>query len=732
MARDEEDIVDISEPINFALFYILFRELAREFGLPNDPNKWKPDRFGKKLGNQVDAKNLKSIISKLQGKFDIASYSSIYRFELKNTVKSLCTPLKNEKNKYYTSWDGFKSDNAQEANELLKERGDFFHSFQGYLQKEHANPTNSIKIYIGLVPIGIFDDAEKIHDRIVNGLLEKRLISQFEAEDVQLNIQKGKELLNAYQAKTIAKKKNADLIIYGVVDSDRDKLRMNISYLVADNKLQERLRDNQSGFRVSGSTGLKLEETSTARLWAGHLQADIDQTMFLILALKFYLEFKVDRALEYLENIPTEERCDEAWFMTGVCQFDKGDYDTAGASWNKTLEKNPSHQKARINLAVLKEREYRTVEGKTIKDQVREDIFDLLAEELYGDSPSEIKFKMAHIYDLIGEKEMAKKYYELVIHDDGFGGRAGAYLLLAILTEEIEYIKNTAILAGDTETHEQCIRWISKSNRMDIADKKSLLEDIRSHISIELENKEVIEGMYINKIAELSIPDGKMIVKEIKGGVRKADESNKKIEKGYLLDAKEVLVAEGGEAVMSVLYKYKNSVEIMGLKLAEKGEPEFVDLCRYSYLSILRDGFSDRRRLFLHSLAITDRVREEVQTVRIRQESDVIYLDIDRQRDVGFLLEKSLLRGWYQEGEKAVLTLHIQYQKSPGNFETLESMELMIVDDLDLKGRVREFSQYLNCQTDEEYFLAIANYLTDFYAYTDKDDVKRWLTGQLL
>lgn len=708
MGRDKEDIIDIREPINFALLYVLFEKLANKFGFPpKEVVKWSSKKFideinrviKGKLGKdeKVNGTAIKNIISKLND--NKIAYKDRNTFEISPTLNLLCLPLIGKGQ--HTAWDEFRQKYLELAKKKLIQKRDFFYSLK----------ENQLSILVYLKNYMTSSPSINVKELIEDGLRTK-----LEGAPVNLIFHDSQDdIHNEYEAAYLAKRMNVNMVIYGRYMLSQNGWVMKLNYLFNDDLYKDRLNNVFRGsFLFEGITDIQL--------FKGNFLTDFDQALFLISALKFYLEFDIKFALHFLEKINEGDRCDEAWYMIGVCQYEINNFDEAGACWKKTIEKTPSHLKARVNMAILLTKNYVDKNDRDIHPEDRDRILLLLQKDLFQGASTVIKFKIAQIYDLIGEKDLAREYYEVVLFDEMFPGRESVYLLLGILTTLPEYIKAAAIQSENIETHKLCIRWICKSDQMDIEQKISLLNEIRNNFILDQAQNQ-IEEMYSRELKKLSISLDQMMVLEINGIFRKNGNKDSEVKIGDVLDYYDSLESVESDSVMLVLLKNKNFVEVMGLKSPPDGQPVFAGKSLYSFLEPLREVWSEERVLLLHSFSINKKWAG-AKMMRVKNNSDGRFVDLFDP----FTVTKPLFNAWIQEGERCIIPVSFQAQRGPDKFETIADIELLFVDDNEIREKIGDLNQYLNYE-EEDYFSAVARYLTDFYAYTKKEDVEKWLCG---
>lgn len=723
MGLADDDVVDFGNKHQFALVYLLFKKLAEKFEFQKkDRNKWRSiafikglNKFYEGLSNDVKYKHVaefkiidatvKNIVWKLKDdKTERTAYQDRNRIKISPTMNRICYPVVwKDEPIVARSWDKFLELNWDEAIRTWNS-GVLRNAFEG----------SQIKILLSLKSDSDSNESKKLVEKLLEGMHERY------GGSIELNFVSTEDyFFGEREAERRAVQAKADLVIYGSFDVDENsEVLMKINYFI------KRLVKPHTR-RPPISQAANWEITSSNLIRQGHLPPKIDQAISMILALKSYLELDNSQAMDFLDNIPTDIRCDEAWFMLGVCHYEKGNLDRARACWNSALGKNPDHNKSFINLAVLKARDFVQAKSESKKNAIKEEMIEMLDGASLEEAPSQVKFMLAQIYELIKESELASKYYTALANVLDFPGRGEVFAILGVLNGDPEHFRKAAGLSQDPATHTQISRLIKESVKMDKKSKVSLLQGIVEDFS----NDDSIRETYQEALDLLSMPNGSAKVLATNGASVANLETKIPVNVGTRLQLDDVLEAGAlREAIIFLLVKEENVFQLRRLKLAQ-GQAGFVGESA-GYLGAVREVVPITSRLMLSSISLTNLQSVDVDLIQIEHAIDGRVVNVNKSSRGEFLMKRRHLAKWATIG--VPIPVLIKYIDSDRNVVAVTNINLIFVNNVALKEEIGNIGQYFPSHDKEAYFTAIANYLSDLYAHTEMEDLRRWLRGKML
>ncbi|GAB3015563.1 hypothetical protein GCM10027284_38340 [Cyclobacterium sediminis] len=405
----------------------------------------------------------------------------------KETINKFINVLKHDENINY-GWDEFKNDFNYEANEELKNNP---------IRYGFKDDNQNAKIYFGINVMCFFCNKDKFRKEI-NDVIQKRIQNNISGNDIQLEfLEEDEGIKDLDHAKRIGVEKSLDLVMYAnAVVEDKEQtlglLKMDFHYAITNPVFLQRF--NSCEHTISQTGNSESIELGLVQLYEGDLQTDIDQALYLLLALNFYLNNNPKKALDFLEKVIRGKRCDETWFIMGVCLFELGAFERAKECWEKILSEKEGLFKARINLALL----YLQPEFKEKYWNYKSIIKDLISGDLSKEcSDEEFFLPLAILFDEISDFTSAKHFFKKVVNINKITNRDYAYLRLSNLTDQkLINLRHAAKYSQDLSIHFQVINKIYNFNvnkKEKLTAFKAILKDVSNRKNNAVNHKRILK-----------------------------------------------------------------------------------------------------------------------------------------------------------------------------------------------------------------------------------------------
>ncbi|WP_158859131.1 hypothetical protein [Lunatibacter salilacus] len=719
-----DEKINMKEPLNLALFYVLFNCLAELLDLGKDkPDKWVPDHFVKKINGdsknkikgyikesdvgrlRVDNNLMKNVFPRLQRNplKDNSSYT--YKFK-KSSLNRFCKIIKYSENIDYT-WDNFKLDYTDVAETLLLKHPRKFVS---------TGLVGKAKVCLGFNYFG-FSQMEQLKKEISEAI-EIRMYSVFDSKEIEIVFWKENEKIKALdQASEIGTQMGVDLMIYAnTFYNDPSGIQIEFNYVITNSIYLERFSSDNLLISAEGKSDFL--NTDLQLLFSGHLQGNIDLVLNLLMALKFYLENHSEKALNYLIKITDEARCEEIWFLIGVCKYDLEDYDGAKLSWEKAREINSKHLKARKNLAILLLEEYRSPENSHKSDHIKENILELVKVDMFIQGPKEYYLSLAIIFDELEEPFLAEEFFTAFIKGPALPGKDYSYLRLSDLPNgKISHVEQAAKISRNIDIQIECAQKIVEAT-MDPKDKlktlKSILKSISERKEISSEKRAILH-LYNTQIEYFESNLGKINFKggketKLKGDIPLSDN----------LSNTEILLEQStGE----------NPVPLE----SDLKEGSIFDKYKSNYLRISRRKSSaNSAYLFLDSLILKHSDLVDSPFLRINFEKKDRCLEIPSISEGCFEITSVQLIPLL-EGEDKDFYLDIQnsiYHQNKIHFFKWKIIKVYMPDIGEFRQEIHEFAAKLENLHNEEKLEAIYSHIRNSFGIIDFQLLQQWLVKE--
>lgn len=779
------NLVDFSEPINFAYLFLLFDKLgiiylktkpknlppspsnSGDYRNPNSFKSWEAHLFKHSFNVRLDQieKAKKEKIDNSNSLYnDELSIAHVKRFEknldyikTKTNFEKLLSMLKHEyaqstvdncritknpvldrlcslisfdiitdiygKKKIITnifvSWDNFTREFKDIAKDFLIKEKVYCHKLGDYLAYKNKKP--SIHILFALSETG--SDKEK-SGQLKNGI-NKILLNNLKSQKLD-NDKTDIKITERKSVNSESKEKSElyDIVISGkFAGTDDYNIFLTLKYEIKNSQLSARLQGLNDKLKQP-SNSEKYLETKLFKLDEGEFQAEILQSVLLLLAVSNYLRENIGLTIEYLRKIPEKDRISEAWFILGVCYHDQGDIEEAVMAWKKAHDKN--HVKASLNLALERELAYKNSTLSVEKAKIKAEITELIPLEGLIHAPSEIQFKAGIIYERIGEGRTAEELYKHILSN----GSDNVYfqyasLFLAMLNEKVDQIKKIMLEENSIDLKKTALYYVFKSNIVDREEQLEIAEILINNLDKTKpdiqEFCDKIEGL--KRSGFFSINGDSDDKSELHGSKSENDPQNLK---GNSLNKDVENRKNGSEILLDSGNEFRTA-----LILADRYER-----LRYwmgnnfnIYLRKTRSSNHKKPNLLLDFFAVQYTLLNDKPYIQLisNQLPDAIVLARDATNR--FILTRKHLLDYLPEDEiPATLSLTIFYPDSEGQLNEYKTPIHIAVPNLaNLMEEIEQLSLVVPFLQADEYYTAIQNYLTEFYGNVGEFVLIDWL-----
>lgn len=726
-----QEKINFKEPLNLALFYVLFNGLAELVGYEIDKSEvWKTDHFKNKINDyikntlgvdksvlkemEVDENLMKRVFPRLRDKPLGKTPTEKFEFE-KSTLNKFCKVLKYTENKDY-KWDDFKREYKDVAKKALEGNPRRFN---------RGGLVGKVKVCLGINYIG-YAEKERLKTEIAQ-TIELRMYDVFNGKDIEIIFRdEGAHIKHLEEAREIGVKMGVDLVIYArAFYKDANDLPFQFHYVIINPSYLSRFSSHNLLIKAEGTSG-DLLSTALHQLYSGHLQGDIDQALRLLLALKFYLENQSETAASYLAQIPDEKRCEEIWFILGVCHFDLKQYDEAISSWKKAIEKNEKHLKSRKNLAILLLEQFRKIENDNESEvdkaaKLKDEILALINTKLFSDGPSEFYLPLAIIFDELEDPIKAEEFFDFFIQGPSHPGKDYAYIRLSdLLNGKLSHVESAAKISRNYDIQEKCVQKIAEDPNLDSEEKLKMLKSVLKIISNRKEKdteKRNILNLYNTRIDEM---ESNRAIAPSKGGSKSVDNIDSS-SIGQPLGREKLLEQPKPQYPDSQQTENKND----SLLASHKGR----------YLKISRKNQSKSALfLLLENLIIRDHDLRDSPFLRIYHKEKERYIEIPIISNRYFVIERDQLVSLVDPVDD-IFFINIQKSIRHGNkihYFEWKKREIYMPVLSEFKQVIHEFVAGLGNVDNLEKMEAIYSHTRNIYGEIDFHLLKDWLKKELI
>ncbi len=722
--------VDINEPLNFALLYILIIKIGEKMNyervkyteenvLTCGLNKYYNDytslvKDPKKI---VDKLKIKTALSRMRSNFK-NSYLEDNTFEIETTLDNLCHLLY-DSNYENHNWLSFSASYYTEAKDLLNSRTDDLFYIPQRL-------TNDASINVGIV-VSPIDPSENFAEtkKLITSILNSNIVRKFETEKFKITIMNpNARIINKAQANLYGKEKSLDLVVYGeVLFETGKKYALHVDYAIIKEEFQKRMA-------IRPTSNFKLKKSNFLDLTNGKLLGNIYQVLAAVVGLKYYFDQNYNHAstITYLESIPVDERIAEVWFILGVCYKDQGKNEKAKASWTKAHEMG--HLKASVNLALQYELDYKKSEDKKEKEEIQSKIkrlllpFDKLEEAL-----PEIQSKAAMIFVTIDEDLLAKKLYHFVLEDatsDRF--KEDATFLLAMLEGDFKTVSEMIGGSISLDLKKAGLYYLYKSPVPTPVPRIEILNKLLEPVPESNDEAEKFKSQ-IEKYRELELlPIGSLAHGKATGELTSLNKHGESV-----VGSNELLEANGSYRVKNngSVHIFEKAENVMNVKfLSSKHEKAISELREnlQSYLMEFRGSSSIGPDLLFETYSIRKTKLKVYPSIRLYFAELDDFIELSQDSNGMFSLSWEDLEELYLEEIPEKLSIKILHPDSEGHFVDSYTTIKLAIPDLDaLRDEIEELMLFVTYQNVGEYYKAIRNYLEEFYGRLDRFDMIDWL-----
>ncbi|NHE55752.1 tetratricopeptide repeat protein [Cyclobacterium plantarum] len=735
-----ESKIDLGEPINFGLVYALFQKLITKYhpdyisGKTNKSltleNTKKVQEFSQNIEDassqnqqRVGLTTVKSIIAALKGNPHGRNEPKL-AFDLE-TINALCHLVGNP------NWESFSTESKAVAlaETIILENREIIERYRRFTivrNKYVHKPT----IYFNFRASSNFGTAHQIL-KTANREFQDRLIRSNLKDTLELIFTDDNEsVISDGENVSIAKSKNADVAVWGYFDVvENGELWAQVNYAIIGSSYENRISKKTSYFPE-----MKISFSGVRN---GEFYTSFDHAIQLIIAIETILRDEFQTALSHLAKIPDNQKCAESWFIQGTCLYELGRESEGVECWENALKQDENHLKSITNLAMHLFRDYNNKECDINERAQISKALRLLQNPLFDDAPAEIKLRVGSLFAELGEKKHAISYLNDVVKDKQIpAGAEYAWLKLGQLENKPENFKKAALLSDEFEFHKICKSLIEGSG----LDKRRIFEEIYRRKRSDPRLRELYEEkdfgiaehtdqfplkifdltgkidlipQYSRRLVDKNVRDN-VIIKEIDGGLYYDD----------------IIICGEEEVSGTVLLcdEQGRFSDILRLKIpAHRQGVTTVADCLYSYFENLRSTETKDAYLFLEPHIIRDEYFLPNKLIKLINKSNKEFITLETKRSGELVLDKDVLGTWYKEGIESHLSLEIQLQTDSIEFYTLKNLNLFIPIEMMLKEKVKNFTDFLHPANMNEFYLAIANYLTDVYAYVEMEAVRNWI-----
>lgn len=715
--------VNVDEPLNFALLYILFIKIGEKMKLKEEeilsPNKIP---FYKKYIEfindkpKADRKKINNVLSRMRGSFP-DSYLNDNTFEIDTTLDRLCNLLYDDDYQNFT-WSTFSSAKHTEARNLLESRKDGL-----FFTPQRLKNDGSINVGIVVSSIDPSENFEEFKTKITS-ILNTNIIRKFETDKFKIAIvNPDAKITNERQANKYGKEKSLDLVVFGeVLFETEKKYSLNVDYAITNEKLQKRMA-------IRPSNKFKLKKSNFLDLTNGKLLGNIYQVLTAVVGLKYYFDKNSNHAstIAYLESIPVDERIAEVWFILGVCYHDQGKNEKAKASWIKAHEMG--HLKASVNLALQLELNFKKSEDKKEKEEIQSEIKRLLPLDRLEESLPEVQLKAAMIFVTINQEKLAEELYHMVIRfSDQDPFKKEALFFLAMLEGNFKTVREMIGESIPLGLKKAGLYYLYKYPDPTPIPRIKILDDLFDSVSENDEEAEKFKSQ-IEKYRELErMPVGGLAHGKATGELTIVNKNGESV-----VGSDELLEANGNYRVKNngsvhIFEKAENGINVK--LLSTKHEKAIFELRENlnSYMVDFRGSSSNDTYLLFETHNIRRTKLKEFPTIRLYLSEIDDFLEITQDADGMFPVSRERLEDFYLEEIPEKLSLKVFHPDTDGHFVDSEvTINLAIPNLGTLRDEIEQLTLFVPYQNANEYYKAIRNYLEEFYGRLDRYDMIDWL-----